>query len=101
VNKLMIAAALCAAFCAAAPAARAATAPALYPALTDLQIYCAWAPYSAKCTPAQPVAAKPVMKKVAMMKPAMAPKPAPAGIKTMVCTPAAKGKAYLYDCAWK
>jgi hypothetical protein len=102
VNKLMIIAALCAAFGAAAPAARAATTPALFPALTDVQIYCGWAPYAAKCAPAaRPVAAKPKVKTVAMVKPAAKARPAPVGVKVMACKPAARGAGHLYDCVWQ
>jgi hypothetical protein len=102
-NKMLIAAVLCAVACAGAPAARAAATvtPALS-TMTDMQIYCSWAPDAAKCTtPAKPVAAKPTMKKVAMVKPVSAAKPAPVGIKTMSCKPAAKTAGHLYDCVWQ
>lgn len=99
-NKMLFAAALCAAVCVGAPAARAAATPALS-TMTDVQIYCMWAPYAAKCaTPAKPVAAKATAKTVAMVKPAAAAKPAPVGMKTMACKPAAKGAGHLYDCVW-
>jgi hypothetical protein len=99
-NKMLIAAVLCAAACAGAPAARAAATPALSN-MTDVQIYCMWAPYAAKCTtPAKPVAARAGVKTVATVKPAPVAKPAPVGIKTMACKPAAKGAGHLYDCVW-
>lgn len=93
-KSLMIAAALCAAFSLSAPAAQAATSK-----LTDVQIYCTFFSWTSKCAkpaaPVKAVAAKPA--KVAMAKPA-APK---VGLKVYSCVPAAKGKAYLYECVWK
>jgi hypothetical protein len=68
---------------------------------TDMQIYCSFMPWAAACAkPAKAVAAKPMVKTVAMVTP-VAAKPATMGIKTMSCVPAAKGKAYLYECVWK
>ena len=92
-RSLMIAAALCAAVCMSAPAQAAAS------KMTDVQIYCMFMPMATKCAPAAP--AKVVAPKPA--KVAMVAKPAAAktGIKMMSCVPAAKGKAYLYECVWK
>lgn len=90
----MIAAALCAAFCISVPAAQAAG----MSKMTDTQIFCTFMPMASKCTtPSAPVKAVAKPAKVAMAKPA-APK---VGLKVMSCVPAAKGKAYLYDCVWK
>lgn len=76
--------------------AQAATTPAMGKKLTDMQLYCSVIHWTAKCT----TPAKAVVKTVAMVKPVVA-KPATTGIKTMSCVPAAKGKAYLYECVWK
>jgi hypothetical protein len=68
---------------------------------TDMQIYCSFVPWTAKCaTPAKAVVMKPMVKTVAMVKP-VAAKAATMGMKMMSCVPAAKGKAYLYECVWK
>jgi len=94
VKSLMIAAALCAAFCVSAPAQAAAS------KMTDVQIYCMFMPMATKCaTPAKAAPAKPAAK-VAMAAPVKAAAPK-IGIKMMSCVPAAKGKAYLYECVWK
>ncbi|HTJ57417.1 MAG TPA: hypothetical protein VL418_07645 [Devosiaceae bacterium] len=101
-KSVMIAAALCAAFCLVTPATAAAAKTVKGP--TDVQIYCTFFSWTAKCaTPAKPTGlavakaanAKPVIK-VASIKPAAKP-----GIKTMACVPAAKGAGHLYDCTWK
>ncbi len=55
--------------------------------------------WTAKCDPRE-ARGQAVVKTVAMVKPVVA-KPATTGIKTMSCVPAAKGKAYLYECVWK
>lgn len=95
-KSVMIAAALCAALCASTPVAVQAK------GMTDVQLYCTFFPWTAKCAPAKPAAAKPAAKPaaVASVKPA-ASKPAPMGIKTMHCVKAAAGAGHLYSCTWK
>ena len=103
-KSAIIAAALCAAFCVSTPAAVQAAATTMAKGPTDVQLYCTFFPWTAKCATPAPAKAKPVAKavvkpvtKVAMAKPAAAK----TGIKTMACVPAPKGKAYLYSCSWK
>ena len=92
----MIAAALCAAVSLSAPAAQAAG----MSKMTDVQVYCMFMPMATKCaTPAKAAPAKPAAK-VAMAAPVKVAAPK-IGIKMMSCVPAAKGKAYLYECVWK
>jgi hypothetical protein len=95
VKSAMIVAALCAGLLASTPVAVQAKGP------TDVQLYCTFFPFTAKCAPAKPAAAAPAARPavVAAAKPAV--KPAAFHIKTMQCAKAPAGAGHLYSCSWK
>lgn len=101
-KSVLVAAALGAAMLVAPVAAQAATANTPLKGMSDVQLYCTFFSWTAKCAPAAAVAPKAAPAKVAAVKPAaVKPVAARAGIKMLDCTKAAPGKAYLYSCSWK
>jgi hypothetical protein len=112
VKSAMILAALCAALSLSAPLAAQAATTAMTPAKTpakgmsDVEMYCKFFPWTAKCASTTPAkAAVMPVKQMAMAKPAapMAPmaKPAHMGMKMMTCVKAAPGQGHLFSCTWK